>query len=264
MSFLFLSKLLPLFIYPVGLACIMLLLALLLSWRRSRWTCVPVFLALIILLVAGNVRVSNRLIKSLEWQYLPITKMPEAEAIVILGGATRNLSFPRVIPDLSDRGDRLLYGAKLYQDGLAPLIILSGGRIQWRGGGESEAKDMADILEIMGIPESAMILEPNSLNTYQNAVNTKEILQEKGINEILLVTSAFHMPRSLAIFKKQGIKAIPAPTDFLVSKQELSEPNYSIESQLLSLIPEAGNIDRTTLAIKEYIGTFIYRLRGWL
>ena len=264
MSFLFLSKLLPLFIYPLGLSCILLLVALLLNYLRSRWTFVPVLLALIILSIASNVRVSDRLVKSLEWQYLPITKIPQAEAIVVLGGATRNVSFPRVIPDLSDRGDRLLYGAKLYQDGLAPLIILSGGRIQWRGGGDSEAKDMAAILELMGIPASAIVLEPKSLNTYQNAAYTKEILQKKGINKILLVTSAMHMPRSLAIFKKQGINAIPAPTDFLVSKQELSDPNYSIESQLLSLIPETGNLDRTTQAIKEYIGTFIYRLRGWL
>ncbi len=264
MSFLFLSKLLPLFIYPLGLSCILLLVALLLSYQRSRWAFIPVLLALIILSIAGNVRVSDRLVKSLEWQYLPVTKMPQAEAIVVLGGATRNVSFPRVIPDLSDRGDRLLYGAKLYKDGLAPLIILSGGRIQWYGGGDSEAKDMAEILELMGIPRSASVLEPKSLNTYQNAAYTKEILQEKGINKILLVTSAMHMPRALAIFKKQGINAIPAPTDFLVSKQELSEPNYNIESQLLSLIPDTGNLDRTTQAIKEYIGTFIYRLRGWL
>ncbi len=264
MSFLFLSKLLPLFIYPLGLSCILLLVSLLLSYRRSRWAFVPLLLALIILFVAGNVRVSNRLVKSLEWQYLPITKMPQAEAIVVLGGATRNVSFPRVIPDMSERGDRLLYGAKLYKDGLAPLIILSGGRIQWRGGGDSEAKDMATILELMGIPKQAMVLEPKSLNTYQNAAYTQKILQKKGINKILLVTSAMHMPRSLAIFKKQGINAIPAPTDFLISKQELSEPNYSIESQLLSLIPDTGSLDFTTQAIKEYIGTFIYRLRGWL
>ncbi len=264
MSFLFLSKLLPLFIYPLGLSCILLLVALLLSYRRSRWTFVPVLLVFLIISIAGNVRVSNYLVKSLEWQYLPLSKIPQAEAIVILGGATRNVSFPRVIPDLSDRGDRLLYGAKLYQDGLAPLIIVSGGRIQWFGGGDSEAQDMAEILKLVGIPSKAIILEPNSLNTYQNAAYTKKILQEKGINKILLVTSAFHMPRSLAIFKKQGINAIPVATDFLISKQELSQINYSIESQILSLIPSTEHLDRTTLVMKEYIGTFIYRMRGWL
>jgi uncharacterized SAM-binding protein YcdF (DUF218 family) len=264
MSFLFLSKLLPLFIYPLGLCCILLLWALFLSWVRSRWTSLPILLVLGIVLLAGNVRVSNYLVKSLEWQYLPISQIPKAEAIVILGGATRDVSFPRVMPDLSERGDRILSGGKLYLDGLSPLIIVSGGRIQWFGGGRSEAKDMAEILELMGVPPEAIILEPDSLNTYQNAVYTKKILQEKGIERILLVTSAFHMPRSLAIFKKQGINAIPVSTDFLVSQQELREPSYSIESQILSLIPSTENLDRTTVVIKEYIGTFIYRLKGWL
>ncbi|MGF1541552.1 MAG: YdcF family protein [Pleurocapsa sp.] len=264
MSFLFLSKLLPLFIYPLGLSCVLLFLALVLSKVRSRWTFVPVFLVLLIILIAGNTRVSNYLVKSLEWQYLPLSKIPQAEAIVILGGATRNVSFPRVIPDLSDRGDRLLSGAKLYKDGLAPLIIVSGGRIQWFGTEESEAQDMAQILELIGVPPEAIILEPDSVNTHENAAYTQQILQEKGINKILLVTSAFHMPRSLAIFKKQGINAIPISTDFLISKQELAAPNYSLESQILSLIPSSENLDRTTLVIKEYIGTLIYRLKGWL
>lgn len=264
MNFLFLSKLLPLLIYPLGLSCILLFLALFLCLRRSRLSFIPVLLALVILFVAGNSRVSSYLVKSLEWQYVPSINLPNADAIVVLGGSTRNIDPPRILPDLNERGDRLLYAAKLYQDGKAPLIILSGGRIAWRGGGEAEAKDMATILELMGIPRQAMVFEPNSLNTYQNAVNTKEILQEKGIREILLVTSAMHMPRSLAIFQKQGIKAIPAPTDFIISDRNFTELTYSKESTIISLIPDSGNLENTTLAIKEYLGTAIYRLRGWL
>jgi len=264
MSFLFLSKLLPLFIYPLGLSCILLLAALFLAFKRSRWTFIPILLALVILFTASNVRVSNRLVKSLEWQYFPTENMPKAEAIVVLGGSSRNVDRPRIIPDLNEHGDRLLYAAKLYKDGKAPLIILSGGRIQWFGGGVPEAQDMANILELIGIPRNALALEPNSLNTYQNAIYTQKILQEKEIKQVLLVTSAMHMPRSLAIFKKQGINAIPAPTDFLISDRNLTEVNYSKESKVLSLIPDTESLDRTTQAIKEYIGTVIYRLRGWL
>ena len=264
MSFLFLSKLLPLFIYPLGMSCISLLIALFLAYKRSRWTFVPVSLALLILFVASNVRFSDRLVKSLEWQYYPQENMPNGEAIVVLGGATRNIEPPRIMPDLSERGDRILYAAKLYQDGAAPLIILSGGRIEWKGGGDSEAKDMADILVLMGIPRDAIVLEPKSLNTYQNAIYTQEILQARGINQILLVTSAMHMPRALAIFDKQGIKAIPAPTDYLVSERNFTEVNNSLEARILSLIPDSGSLDRTTQAIKEYVGIVVYRLRGWL
>ena len=264
MSFLFLSKLLPLFVYPLGLSCILLLVALWLCFKRSRWTFAPIALAFIILVTASNVGISNRLVASLERQYLPQPDLPQAEAIVILGGATRNNEPPRILPDMSDRGDRLLYGAKLYKDGLAPKIVLTGGRIEWFGGDSSEAESMATILELMGIPRSAMILESKSLNTHENAVFTKEILKREDIDRVLLVTSAAHMPRSLAIFRKQGINAIAAPADFLVSDRNLIEAGASSQSRILSLIPKSDSLDLTTQAIKEYIGTIIYRLRGWL
>ncbi len=264
MNFLFLSKLLPLLIYPVGLACIFLLWSLYLCFRRSRWIFMPIKLAFILLMTAGNTRVSNELLKSLEWQNLSVGELPQAEAIVVLGGATRSISPPRTMPDLSDRGDRILYAAKLFKEGKAPLIILSGGRIEWLGGGASEAQDMAKILSSMDIPPEAIVLESNSFNTRENAVNTQKILQARGIKRILLVTSAFHMPRSLLIFQRLGMKPIPAPTDFMVSRQELAESNYSRESRILSLIPDSTHLDKTTTAIKEYIGIFIYRLRGWI
>ena len=264
MSFLFLSKLLPLLVYPLGFSCFLLLAALGLCWKRSRWTFVPILVAFLILVTAGNVRFSNNLIKSLEWQYLPSENLPKAEAIVVLGGATRDKEPPRIIPDMSDRGDRLLYAAKLYKDGVAPIIILTGGRIQWYGGKSSEAKSMATVLELMGIPRQVMVLESRSLNTYENAVYTKEILDHQKIKRILLVTSAAHMPRSLAIFKKQGINAIPAPADFMISERNLIESQFSTESRILSFIPHADSLAHTTYALKEYIGTIIYRLRGWL
>jgi uncharacterized SAM-binding protein YcdF (DUF218 family) len=108
MSFLFLSKLLPLFIYPLGLSCSLLLLSLWLCFRRSLWTFLPILMAFLILVTTGNVRVGNSLITSLERQYLPQENMPQAEAIVVLGGATRNNEAPRVIPDMRDSGDRCM------------------------------------------------------------------------------------------------------------------------------------------------------------
>lgn len=262
--FLFLSKLLPLFIYPLGLTSILLIVALVLWFKRSRWTPLPIFLALVILLTASNARVATHLVKSLEWQYLPQEQLPNAEAIVVLGGATKNPVKPRPMVDLNEQGDRLIYAAKLYQDGLAPLIILSGGRIEWTGNGNSEAADMAEILKIAAIPPEAMILEPNSFNTYQNATNVKEILLTRGIKKVLLVTSAMHMPRSLAIFQHLGIDAIAAPTDFLVSEQEVKKSNYTLEAKILDLLPDTRYLDQTTKTIKEYLGIWIYGLRGWL
>jgi uncharacterized SAM-binding protein YcdF (DUF218 family) len=262
--FLFLSKLLPLFLYPLGLACILMVVALVMWWRRSRWVPFPISLALMVLLLASNNWVANGLVQSLEWQHLPPKTVPTADAIVILGGATKSAFPPRPGVDLSEQGDRVLYGAQLYREGKAPLVIASGGRIDWRGGGPSESADMAQILKTLGVPSSAILQDPTSLNTHENAVNVQKIIQQRGIRRILLVTSAMHMPRSLRIFQRQGIDAIPAPTDFLVSQQELEEPNSSPQAIMLSLIPDTERIDRTTRALKEYIGMAVYRLRGWL
>lgn len=261
--FLFLSKLLPLFFYPLGVVCWLLVVALILWWRKSRFVPIPVATALLVLLLSSNTWVANSLVQSLEWQHLQGT-LPTADAIVVLGGATRSKSPPRPSVDLSEAGDRILYGAQLYREGKAPLIIASGGRIDWRGSGAAESADMAVILKTLGVPDSAILQDPTSLNTYQNAVNVQQILKKQGIRKILLVTSAMHMPRSLLIFQRLGIDTIAAPTDFLVTQQELAEPNSSILASLLNIVPDAERLGMTTRAIKEYVGTVIYRLRGWL
>ncbi|HEY9296971.1 MAG TPA: YdcF family protein [Phormidium sp.] len=108
-----------------------------------------------------------------------------------------------------------------------------------------------------------MLEDPTSLNTHENAVNVRKILDSQGIERrVLLVTSAIHMPRSLAIFKRQGINAIAAPTDFITIEQEPEEITW--QGTLLNIIPDAGRLAYTTRALKEYVGILIYRLRGWL
>ncbi len=263
--FLYLSKLLPLFLYPLGLTCLLLLLSLVLLWRRSRWTAMPIVLSLVLLLAGGNGWVGEWLVRSLEFQHLPLTEVPQADAIVILGGCTKPAVPPRPWVEVSEEGDRVLYGAKLYRDGKAPRIILSGGRVAWKGeGGLSEADDMAQLIETMGVPKTAILQDPSSLNTYENAVNVKQIMAAQGIRRVLLVTSALHMPRSLLIFKHLGIDAIAAPTDFNTTERDWQTMQGSTEAMVLSALPEADRFSRTTRALKEYLGLVVYRLRGWL
>jgi len=263
MNFFFLSKLLPLFLYPLGLSCLLLIVSLICWWLAPRWMPLPVVIALIILFTASNPDVSEFLVRSLEHQNIPKGELPSAEGIVLLGGATKPAIPPRPMVDVNEQGDRVLYAAKLYLDKKAPLIIASGGRIDWEGGtaessSTSEAADMAQLLILMGVPKEAIIEEPTSLNTYENAINVQKILQEKGINQILLVTSALHMPRSLAIFQRLGIKAIPAPTDFFISEED-----EKLTSAFFEILPDADRLAISTKAIKEYIGLIVYRLKGW-
>jgi uncharacterized SAM-binding protein YcdF (DUF218 family) len=262
--FLYLSKLLPLFFYPLGLASVSLIVALVTLWKRPRIAAIAISLSLILLLVCSNAWVAKSLVRSLEWQNIPLAQIPQAEAIVVLGGATKSGAWPRPTVDLSESGDRVIYAAQLYRQKKAPIIILSGGRIDWRGSGSPESADMATILTSIGIPTEVIIQEPDSLNTYQNAVNVRKILESRSIKKVLLITSAMHLPRSLKIFQRQGIDVIPAPTDFLVSRDDFQELTNTPKAAILNLFPDTNNLNQFTNALKEYIGSFVYSLRGWL
>ena len=222
-------------------------------------------LALVVLWLGSTRWIALGMVRSLEWRYLPMTQMPSADAIVLLGGGTESAEYPRQTVELNSSGDRVLYAAWLYKQGKAPHILLSGGLIDWLDTGSTPAEDMAVILDMMGVPKEALWLESTSRNTYENAVNSRKLLNEKGINRIILVTSALHMPRSVDLFKHQGFDVIPAPTDYSVTQaawQRLTDPNLA--TQLLNLMPNIDNLSSVTRALKEYLGMLVYRLRGWM
>jgi uncharacterized SAM-binding protein YcdF (DUF218 family) len=270
------TKILPLFVYPLGLLLLLLIVALVgMCLKRKIWrrmTIVAISLAIVILLLSSSYSFSSALVRSLEWRYISadlanqpasqlIANLPNADAIVVLGGGIRPQVYPRSIAEVADAGDRILYGAKLWHLGKAPLLVVTGGRADWLGdGGNPESEDMAAIAQALGVPAAKIIQESESLNTRENAVNVAKILQPRQITNILLVTSALHMPRSIAVFKKAGFTPIAAPTDFaIVSGNE--QKNWA--GAIIDLLPSAEVLDNTTDAIKEYIGMFIYKLKGW-
>ena len=263
--FLYLSKLLPLFIYPLSLACL-LLAALLVLRRRPRWVLWLGLAAFLLLWLGGNRLVSMALMRSLEWQYFPSDVAPKADVIVLLGGGELPSTPPQPLAGVNDDGDRIIYAAWLYQQGAAPHVLASGGVVGVDGPAlQAGADAMAQLLNIMGVPPAALWLEPRSRNTYENAVETKKLLDARGIRRIILVTSALHMPRASAIFRKQGFDVIPAPTDYAVTAalwDYYLTPDPAI--QVFNLFPTAEALDNTMHALREYMGIVVYRLRGWL
>ena len=262
--FVFLSKLIPIFVYPLGLVVILLFTSLLLR-RSARGPRICVISALTLLLLASNTWIASALTRSLEWQYLPLETYPQTEVIVVLGGATYSAIYPRQIPEINGAGDRILYAAHLYHQGVSPNLLLSGGNISWMNAQNAPAQDMAEILQMLDVPTDALWLETQSRNTYENALFARQILSEKGLNRIILVTSAMHMPRAVALFEAQGFEVIPAPADYNITQldwERLWEPN--LVTQLFNILPAVGNLENTTVALKEYIGIFTYCLRGWL
>ena len=263
--FILLSKLLPLFIYPLGLSVILLIAAFLVHHNRKTSRGL-VLAACLILWLSSTTGFSNLLARSLEWRFLPPDEIPSADVIVLLGGGTEPATYPRAVTEINGAGDRVLYAAKLFAEGKAPRILLSGGEITWLSGSTSTpAQDMASILMDIGIPESALILENESQNTYENALKAKEILTELEIEQILLVTSAMHMPRSVALFEKQGLEVIPLPVDYSVTQDDSAGGQArSWINRILNVIPSASNLALTTSALKEYLGMLIYTLQGWM
>ena len=221
---------------------------------------------LLILFLGGNGLVRSLVIRNLEKQYPPLDFIPTADVILVLGGGTRHLSPPRMEHEINEAGDRLLYAARLYHQGVAPTILVSGGHAKWVGpetGSESSA--MKDILTLAGVPTEAIILETLSSNTYENAVNSIEILDQLEMNKVILVTSAMHMPRAMGIFTKLKLDVIPAPTDFQVTDEDIAYAfSTDIRIQIINQLPTAYNLEWLSRAMKEYIGIIAYRMRGWL
>ena len=128
-------------------------------------------------------------------------------------------------------------------------VVVSGGKFFSKEEIEPEAVIAWRLLHRFGVPYSDIIIEDKSRNTFENAKYTKEKL---NVKTVILITSAYHMHRSVEVFKKLGINVIPAPTDYKVSNS-----GYNFRS----FIPSAHALKTTTVAIKEYIGTIYYRIR---
>ena len=247
------TKLLSLLVYPLSLSLLLVLLAILLMrWRR-------IALSLLIiafgwLYICSTALFADFLMASLEDDYRPraMSVIPAADAIVVLGGATRGDTHWSSMADLHSAADRITHGLALYKAGKAPLVLVSGGSTT---GSRPEAEQIGDYLESMGLPASALLLERQSLDTRQNATYSRVLLEGRGVKKLLLVTSAYHMSRAVPLFERAGFEVIAAPTDYqrLVGKPAV--PRW---------LPTVDDLGRSTAAIKEYAGFVYYRARGWL
>ncbi|MEZ5503136.1 MAG: YdcF family protein [Halioglobus sp.] len=250
-----LSKLLSLLVYPLSLSLLLAVVALVLA--RLRWARLSFYTLLLgtaWLYLCSTALFANFLMDRLERDFVPraMSVIAPADAIVLLGGAMRGDTHMGTLADLNSHADRLVHAAALYRAGKAPVILLTGGAPE---GARPEAQQMKDILAVMGIPAKHLLLENQSRDTHDNAVNSARILKSRGMQRILLVTSAYHMRRALALFQAQGLEVVPAPTDFqqLVASQPV--PDW---------LPLVSNLYQTTDALHEIVGYWVYRWQGWL
>lgn len=261
----FINDLLPLLLYPLNASLLLMVLAVLL-WRRHGRTARALSVTAIILLwTAATPLVSGYLVTSLEWRHLPVpmAAIPTTDAIVVLGGTALPPIPPRLAVELHNASDRVLHALRLYRAGKAPVIIVSGdapGEILEPHGESGDPESVIPAAEVLlrewGIPAEALLAETASRSTRDNAVNVKRLADERGFRNLLLVTSALHMPRALAAFRAAGLQAVPAPTDY--------HADYREGIDLGSFLPYSGSLAATTACLREYLSLLYYRWRGWL
>ena len=247
-----LSKFVTCLLSPLGSSLCLLGLTLFLAWRRrSRLATACGVLAMVWLWAWSMPVLSLWLRGTLEDQFAqpPLSRVPQAQAMVVLGGGVSPPSGKATDINLGAAADRVWYVARLFHAGKAPLLLLSGGSDPQRHA-FSEARAMAIFLQDLGVPEQALVLEEASRNTLENAAFTAQLLNERGIRHVLLVTSALHMPRALALFAAQGLQVEPAATDF-----ESDSPPPGA----LAWLPDAEALDGSGRAMKEWVGKWVGR-----
>ena len=214
-------------------------------WRRSRRLAGVAWMVALLLYAASVAPVSEWLLRDLEYR-IPPAAVARADVIVVLGGGTmRDVPIPAGWSgQLHDAAaQRLLAAYALHRQTGLPLLV-SGGEVFAEYG--REAVIMRDILVSFGVAPQNIILEDRSLNTTENARFTAPILREWGWRRPLLVTSAFHMPRSVAEFQRAGVSMAPYPAGFYASRR--------YHWTLLDVVPSGSALRGTSIALKEYLG----------
>ena len=238
-----LDKIFTILILPVSLSLILgLTAALLLALDRRRVAGVTLSLSLALLWVFSTPLIAQTLMTSLESQVAFTTCAERADVAILLGGGSENLG-------------RALYAFRLLRAGRVRFILISAGNVPWYQAREPEAQSIARLLKEWGIPDEMLILESQSRNTFENAQRSKPIWDSHGFKSGLLVTSAFHMPRALAVFRHAGFNVEPVPMNL--------SGGLSFEEGVLAILPSAAALETSSVALKEWLGLLIYRLRGW-
>ena len=253
--FFYASKILVWLIYPLSLGILFLAAAFLLRNMKKRRVFNTLFMSGILILYLFSIApVANFLLMPLERKH-PLVDYNnlKADAIVVLAGDVKRRFFPGDQVELA--GNRVLKGVRLFRQGAAPLIIMTGGSGDIFDQEFQEAPLMKEFAVEFGVPPDRIIVEAGSRNTHENALHTKKLLDTLEGRNIILVTSAFHMPRAYSVFRKRGIETFPASTDFVVRQGHYTP---------FSFIPQTGYLNRSSTAIKEYAGIFMYWLRGWI
>ena len=243
----YLHKILPLLVSPLSIVLIIILIGTFFKSKKIS------LLGLLILIFCSVPIISNKLIFYLEKDYSlqSVKDVTKANAIVVLSGMISTInSKEKLSYEFNDSIDRILSGIDLFKEDKASFLILTNGKLPWSVG-IPEGEYLKDFSIKYGIPEDRILLTDNVQNTDQEAKSVKKLLKTNEAN-IILVTSAFHMPRAKKVFEAANIKVIPFAVDFKTPIKKIT---------IIDFIPSANSLKDTSHFFREMIGRLYYNLK---
>lgn len=255
--FFFLSKILDVLLTPLAWATLLIATGLFRqrAGRGVGFGRILVALGLLVLLGFSEEPVSNALVRSLESPPLRTFRPGVTyDAVVLLGG----LSEDRIAGTwgqraFNDNSERLLQTFDLLRTGAAKNVIVSSGPVQEAAPEMSEAHFLSTELTRWGIDAGRVVVEDKARNTHENAVYSAAIVRARGWHTVLIVTSAYHMPRAYGCFVAEELPVDTYPVDF----RSYDTPFTG------ELVPRAEHLAASTMAIREWFGRKIYSVRGF-
>lgn len=243
----YLHKILPLIVSPLFMILVIVIGGLIIGSRKISFT------GIVILILCSLPILSSELSAYLEedYQLNRTSAVDTASAIVVLSGMVVTIKTKDGFAyEWAGSVDRIFAGIDLFKENKAPFLILTGGKLPWSVG-KPEGEYLRDVAIKYGIPKKHILLTENVENTDQEAKAVKKILSTDD-PKVILVTSAFHMPRAKKVFEAAGITVIPFPVDFRSSAEKLTFMNF---------IPSAAAFYTTSFFIREVMGRAYYNLK---
>lgn len=253
--FFFLSKILDVFLTPISWIFVLLLLSLFLKNKRTKKRLL--ISAILVFFVCSNHLIVNTLFQSWEYEPQQLPQNKTYDVAIVLTGITDNIKKPHDRVYFKQGAERITTPLIFYKKGIVKKILITGGTGSRNKEAQAESELLKGFLLDNGVPNEAIIIENQSMNTRQNALNTQQKLTEyPELKTKLLITSSFHMNRSIACFKKVGVDFTPYPVDFYSTNSNITIAKV--------LIPNADTFKNCTKLIHEVAGYVIYKVIGYI
>jgi uncharacterized SAM-binding protein YcdF (DUF218 family) len=257
--FYILSKLIGILVSPLIWILIGILISGILTIKKSKYAIKSLIATILIATIFTNPFVANTAFHHWEkgMKKHAIDTTQKYDIAVVLSGMVAYGENPKQ-SNFGQSVDRILEATRLYHAGIVSKILITGGNASIQYDQPPESEILQQFLTQMAVPDSAIIMEKQSRNTHENALYTAKLLRKLDMQSqtILLITSAYHMRRSIACFDKQHIKVTPAPVDFYAPTVKTDIAN--------TLTPSLTALNQWDILLHEWIGILYYKLLGYM